>query len=106
MEAISGIRKIRTDKNIPNKDSLSLKVQTGDKGFEESLNSVVIKLANLSELNLVTEEVQGAASFRVKSTNYYIPPEEFIDVAEELKKLEEELKYTWISEFGNEKTKQ
>jgi len=92
-EAISGIRKIRTDKNIPNKDSLELKIQQGDKGFEESLNSVVVKLANLSTLEMVTEEVQGAASFRVKSTNYYIPMEDFIDVEEELKKLETELKY-------------
>jgi valyl-tRNA synthetase len=93
-EVISGIRKIRTDKNIPNKDSLELMIQQGDKGFEESLNAVVIKLANLSALKMVSEEVQGAASFRVKSTNYYIPMEGFIDVAEELKKLEEELRYT------------
>jgi valyl-tRNA synthetase len=93
-EVISGIRKIRTDKNIPNKDSLELKVQKGDKGFEESLNSVVVKLANLSSFEMINEEVPGAASFRVKSTNYYIPMEGFIDVAEELKKLEEELRYT------------
>ena len=93
-EAISGIRKIRTDKNIPNKDSLELRIQQGDKGFEAQFNSVVVKMANLSSLEMVTEEVKGAASFRVKSTNYYIPMEDFIDVEEELKKLEEELKYT------------
>jgi valyl-tRNA synthetase len=93
-EAISGIRKIRTDKNIPNKDSLELKVQQGDKGFEPGFNSVVVKMANLSSLEMVTEEVPGAASFRVKSTNYYVPLEGFIDVEEELKKLGEELKYT------------
>jgi len=51
-------------------------------------------MANLSSLEMVTEEVPGAASFRVKSTNYYVPLEGFIDVEEELKKLEEELKYT------------
>jgi len=93
-EVISGIRKTRTDKNIPNKDSLELKVQQGDKGFEIQFNSVVLKMANLSSLEMVTEEVPGAASFRVKSTNYYVPLEGFIDVEEELKKLEEELKYT------------
>jgi valyl-tRNA synthetase len=93
-EAVSGIRKIRTDKNIPNKDSLELMIQQGDKGFEERFNPVVIKLANLSSLKMVADEVPGAASFRVKSTNYYVPLEGFIDVEEELKKLEEELGYT------------
>ncbi len=93
-ETISGIRKIRTDKNIPNKDSLELKVQQGDKGFESQFNSVVIKMANLSSLEMVNEEVKGAASFRVKSTNFYVPLEGFIDTEEELKKLEDELKYT------------
>jgi valyl-tRNA synthetase len=93
-EAVSGIRKIRTDKNIPNKDSLELMIQQGDKGFEERFNPVVIKLANLSSLKMVADEVPGAASFRVKSTTYYVPLEGFIDVEEELKKLEEELGYT------------
>ncbi len=93
-EAISGIRKIRTDKNIPNKDTLELKVQAGDKGFEPQFNSVILKMANLSAFEMVTEEVQGAASFRVKSTNFYVPMEGFIDAEEELNKLEEELKYT------------
>lgn len=93
-ETISGIRKIRTDKNIPNKDALELKVQKGDKGYEEKYNSVVIKLANLTALDLITEEIKGAASFRVKSTNYYVPMEGLIDVEEELKKLTEELNYT------------
>jgi valyl-tRNA synthetase len=93
-EAISGIRKIRTDKNIPQKDMLGLKVQQGDKGFEYTYNSVLMKMANLSALEPVTGEVPGAASFRVKSTNFYVPVDGFIDVEEELKKLEEELKYT------------
>jgi valyl-tRNA synthetase len=93
-EAISGIRKIRTDKNIAQKETLELKVQQGDKGFEAQFNSVVIKMGNLSSLEMVTEEVKGAASFLVKSTNFYIPLGSFIDVEEELKKMEEELKYT------------
>jgi valyl-tRNA synthetase len=93
-EAISGIRKIRTDKNIAQKEILELKVQQGDKGFESQFNSVVQKMGNLSSLEMVKEEVKGASSFMVKSTNFYVPLGSFIDVAEELKKLEEELKYT------------
>jgi valyl-tRNA synthetase len=93
-EVISGIRKIRTDKNIAQKETLELKVQQGDKGFETQFNSVVVKMGNLSSLEMVSEEVKGASSFMVKSTNFYVPLGSFIDVAEELKKLEEELKYT------------
>ena len=108
-EAISGVRKIRTDKNIPQKDTLELKVMQGDKGFEQAFNSVVIKMANLSALEPVEGEVPGAASFRVKSTNFYIPIEGFIDVEEELRKLEEELKYikgfliSVMKKLGNER---
>jgi valyl-tRNA synthetase len=93
-EAVSGIRKIRKDKNIAFKDAIELSVQKGDKGFNEAFNSIIIKLGNISALSLVDEEVKGAASFRVKSTNFYIPLDGFIDIEEELKKLEEELKYT------------
>ncbi len=93
-EAVSGVRKIRKEKNIAFKDAIELSVQKGDKGFDETFNSVIIKLGNISKLSLVNEEVKGAASFRVKSTNFYIPLDGFIDVDEELKKLNEELKYT------------
>jgi valyl-tRNA synthetase len=93
-EAISGIRNIRKEKNLPNKDSLELKIQKGDKGYEVKFAPVLQKMANLSALEMVSEEVKGAASFRVKSSNFYVPMEGLLDVEEELKKLEEELKYT------------
>ncbi len=93
-EAVSGIRKIRKEKNIAFKDAIELFAQKGDKGFDPKFNSIIIKLGNISEFSLVDEEVKGAASYRVKSTNFYIPLDGFIDVEEELKKLEEELKYT------------
>jgi len=108
-EAVSGIRKIRKEKNIAFKDTIELSVQKGDKGFDETYYSILVKLGNLSALNLVVEEVKGAASFRVKSTNFYIPLEGFIDAEEELQKLEEELKYTKgflnsvMKKMGNER---
>jgi len=108
-EAVSGIRKIRKEKNIAFKDTIELSVQQGDKGFDETYNSILVKLGNLSALNLVNEEVKGAASFRVNSTNFYIPLEGFIDAEEELKKLEEELQYakgflnSVMKKLGNER---
>ncbi len=108
-EAVSGIRKIRKDKNIAFKDTIELSAHKGDKGFDPTFNSILVKLGNLSVLTLVDEEIKGAASFRVKSSNFYIPLEGFIDVEEELKKLEEELKYTRgflasvMKKLGNER---
>ena len=93
-EAIAGLRTIRTKNNIPNKDQLELAIMVGDKGFAPEFNSVLVKMGNLSALNLVTEEVKLAASFLVKSTTFFVPMGGTIDVEEELKKLQAELDYT------------
>jgi valyl-tRNA synthetase len=93
-EAIAGIRTIRTKNNIPNKDQLELAIMAGDKGFALEFNSVLVKMGNLSALNLVSEEVKLAASFLVKSTTFFVPMGGTIDVEEELKKLQAELDYT------------
>ncbi len=93
-EVVSGIRKIRKEKNIPNKEFLALKIQVGDKGYEPQWNPVLMKLGNLSDIEPVTEEVKGAASFRVKSTGFYVPLEGHVDSSEEIRKLEDELNYT------------
>ncbi|MFZ5431145.1 MAG: valine--tRNA ligase [Bacteroidota bacterium] len=108
-EAVSGIRKIRLENSVPNKESLDLFIQPGDKGYEEALNVVVMRLGNIGQLEVVNSEVKGAASFRVKSTNYYILLGEHIDAEEELRKLEQELDYTRgflnsvMKKLGNEK---
>jgi len=93
-EAIAGLRTIRTKNNIPNKDQIELAVMIGDKGFAPEFNSVLVKMGNLSALNLVSEEVKLAASFLVKSTTFFVPMGGTIDVEEELKKLQAELDYT------------
>ena len=93
-EAIAGLRTIRTKNNIPQKDQLELAILVGDKGFAPEFNSVLVKMGNLSALNLVTEEVKLAASFLVKSTTFFVPMGGTIDVEEELKKLQAELDYT------------
>jgi valyl-tRNA synthetase len=66
----------------------------GDKGFAPEFNSVLVKMGNLSALNVVSEEVKLSASFLVKSTTFFVPMGGTIDVEEELKKLQAELDYT------------
>ncbi len=92
-EVISGIRNIRKAKNISFKDQISLDVLNND-NTKETFNSVIKKLGNVSSLNYVDKQVEGALSFRVKSNEYFIPIEGAIDVVGERKKLMEELEYT------------
>ncbi len=92
-EVISGIRNIRKAKNISFKDQISLDVLNNE-NTSETFNSVIKKLGNISALNYVDKQVEGALSFRVKSNEYFIPIEGAIDVVGERKKLMEELEYT------------
>jgi valyl-tRNA synthetase len=91
-EVISGIRTIRKDKNIPFKDAIELKIVNNDKA-STYFDSVVTKLGNISSLEYVSEKVDGALSYRVKSNEYFIPITGNIDVAAEITKLTEELNY-------------
>ncbi len=93
IEVISGIRTIRKDKNIPFKDAIELKGINNDK-VSTYFDAVITKLGNISTMDYVAEKVDGALSFRVKSNEYFIPISGNIDVEAEIKKLEEELKYT------------
>ncbi|WP_298286410.1 valine--tRNA ligase [uncultured Lutibacter sp.] len=92
-EVISGIRTIRKDKNIAFKNQLEFSVLNND-NITNEFDAVIEKLGNLSKINYVTEKVDGALSFRVKSNEYFIPMGSDIDIDAEKSKLEEELKYT------------
>lgn len=92
-DVISGIRNIRKQKNIAFKDAISFLVINNEK-VETTFDDVIIKLGNLETLDYVTEAVEGALTYRVKSNEYFIPMAGSIDVAAEIKKLTEELSYT------------
>jgi valyl-tRNA synthetase len=89
-EIIAGIRTIRLEKNIPNKEQLALQV-VGNEAL--ALQSVVEKMANLSAVEIVAEKVAGAGSFMVGTTEYAVPLGSLIDVEAELKKQQEEIAY-------------
>ena len=92
-EVISGIRTIRKEKNISFKDAISVSVINNEK-VDATFDSVIKKLGNLSELNYISEKIDGALTFRIKSNEYFVPIEGAIDVEDEIAKLSEELKYT------------
>ena len=90
-EVISGIRTIRLQKNIAQKEALALEV-TGENPVA-GFGSVIAKLCNLSEIKQVEAKSEGAAAFMVGTTEYAVPLGNLINVEEELKKLEADLKY-------------
>ncbi|MDD6765618.1 MAG: valine--tRNA ligase [bacterium] len=104
-EIIGGVRTIRLQKNIPNKEPLTLQVLGA---HEAAFNSVIAKLCNLSAIEVSTEKAAGAVSFLVRTTEYAVPLGNLINVEEELAKLQEELKYqqgflaSVMKKLGNE----
>ena len=91
-EIISGVRNIRLQKNIAQKEALEMLV-LGENTQLMAYAEVVKKMANLSAVTVVDSKPEGAASFMVGTTEYFIPLGNLIDVEEELKKLEADLKY-------------
>ena len=106
-EVIGGIRTIRLQKNIAQKEALSLEV-IGESPVA-TFNPVIAKLCNLSSINMVGNKAEGAAAFMVGTTEYAVPLGNLINVEEELKKLEADLKYqegflqSVMKKLGNEK---
>ncbi len=92
-EAVSGIRTIRKEKNIPQKDALTLIILDGEKSYNTYFNEILVKLCNLSELSTSTQKVDGALSFMVKSAEFFVPMSGKIDIVAELARLNEELTY-------------
>jgi valyl-tRNA synthetase len=92
-DVISGIRTIRKDKNIPFKDVIEFRIVNNEKA-SNYFDSIIMKLGNITDLKYVTDKVDGALSYRVKSNEYFIPITGNIDVEAEIAKLTEELNYT------------
>jgi valyl-tRNA synthetase len=90
-QVIAGVRTIRLEKNIPNRDALELRV-IGN--HDERYNSVITKMCNLSSFSIIPEKEPGAAGFMVGTTEYSVPLADKMDVEAELQKLKTELDYT------------
>ncbi len=82
-EIVSGVRNVRASKNIPQKERLTLISPV-------ELNPLVDKLANVEIANS-GDSNGNCAKFIVGTTEFAIPMDAFINVEEELKKLEADL---------------
>ena len=90
-EVISNVRSIRLQKNIAQKETLELQV-VGENPIAE-FNPVIMKMCNLSAIDVVDTKTEGAASFMVGTTEYAVPLGNMIDVEVEIARMEAELKH-------------
>ncbi|MFC2126722.1 valine--tRNA ligase, partial [Bacteroidota bacterium] len=91
---ISNIRNLRNSKHISPKEQLKLMIKTTNKSKFEDFDHILRKIANLSEVEFVDDQVEGALHFVVKSDEFYIPVEGNLDVEKQIDDLEKELEYT------------
>jgi valyl-tRNA synthetase len=92
-ETISAVRTVRKSKDIPNKETLNLLVRSDKDGFDSEFLPVICKQCNLSEVLFIEEKQEGAASFMVGTTEYFIPMGGELDIEGELTKIQEDLDY-------------
>jgi len=91
-EVVANIRTIRKEKNIPQKEKLTMSVIKHEK-YYDNLDCVIMKLCNMEKIDTITEKLPMAAGFIVNKNEYFIPVGNLINKEEELKKLREELAY-------------
>ena len=90
-EIVGGVRNVRKQKNLPNKEMLTLQA-VGD--LNNPFEAIIIKLAGLEKIEAVTEKDATAAAFMVGTAEFAVPVAGSIDVEEEIKKIEADLEYT------------
>ena len=91
-EVITGVRNVRKQKNIAQKEALTLNV-IEDENYPKEYAPVIAKMCNLAEINSISEKEPTADAFIVKTTQYFVPMGDKIDVEAEMKKLTDELTY-------------
>ena len=90
-QIIAGVRTVRNQKNIAQKEQLTLQV-VGKNDFE-AYNDVTLKMANLDKIEVIAEKSADASSFMVGTDEFAVPLGDLIDVAAEIEKTEAQLKH-------------
>ena len=89
-DIIAGVRNLRNSKGLSPKEALELYIKGNYSG---TFGGIIVKLGNVSKIEVVNEKVEGALNFLVGTTECFVPVSQNIDKGAELQKLQEELKY-------------
>ena len=91
-EIITGVRAVRAQKNLSPKEALVLNV-VGGAAPAGALASLVVKMANLSEIVADAPKDATAASFMVGTQEYDVPLSNCVDLEAERARIEKDIKY-------------
>ena len=106
--ALTAIRTLRKEQSIPQKEALELFVLPGT-NHRADMDGLLSRMGNLSLIKEVDAEVADAFSFHIGATTYYVPVSGFINVEEEIARLEKEITYqqgfkdSVLKKLGNER---
>ena len=90
-QVVSGVRTVRSQKNIANKEKLTLQVVNSQ--LTGHYGDAVVKMANLETIESVSEKDSTASTFMVGMTEYAVPLGNMIDIDAEIEKQEAQLKH-------------
>ena len=90
-QVVAGVRNVRNKKNIAKKETLSMEIVGANP--LSSLDCVVKKMANLSEMNVVDAKNNSASTFLVGTTEYAVLLGDLIDKDAEIQKIQTEIKH-------------
>ena len=90
-QIISGVRTVRNQKNIAQKEQLTL--QTVNANNYDKYNEVILKMANLDKIEVVSEKGADGSTFMVGTDEFAVPLGELIDVEAEIEKAEAQLQH-------------
>jgi valyl-tRNA synthetase len=94
MDIVAGIRNVRNTKNIPQTKALPLFIKTQERSVLAPFEPLIRKLANITEVQYVEANVDGALNFVIGGSEFFIPMEGTVDLAAEKENLVKELEYT------------
>ena len=98
---VSGVRTVRSQKNIAPKEKLTL--QAVNENQFKDFNDVIMKMGNLSSIDIVEAKDPSASAFMVGTDEFAVPLGDLIDVAAEIEKMEAQLKHLEGFKAGVEK---
>ena len=90
-ELVAMVRNVRAQKQLSPKEKLE--VIEKSEATRSYFDSTIIKLANLSAFSYTKEKVEGAFSFQIKTTEFYIPLAMNLNKEDEIERLTKELEY-------------
>jgi valyl-tRNA synthetase len=109
-QVIMSIRTMRQEKNISNKESIDLLIRkNNDDKPDLTFDDLVVKLCNLGKIEYIDNKPEGAFNFIIKTTEFYVPVKDNIDISSEIARLEQDLEYqqgflnSVLKKLGNER---